>query len=139
SERIPGRRRLPINWSIWQPFVNDMAAAAMLASALLVFHLTERTMRGRQWRRLWLSYKHRSKAWQCSIRHKSVVDLGLHFTEEGKLRNVIEDDEDGKDDDADESNLVDALFELLIDVASNDAFNDEEKNHAAIENGNGQK
>ena len=52
---------------------------------------------------------------------------------------VVEDDHGGEDDEADEGNLVDALLDLLVEVAAHDAFDDEEENHAAVENGDGQQ
>lgn len=56
-----------------------------------------------------------------------------------KLADVAEDDEEGEQDDADEGHLVDDFFELLIDVATHDAFDDEEEDHAAVEQGEGHK
>src|SRR6185437_13300631 len=66
-------------------------------------------------------------------------DLWLQFGEEGKLGDVVEDDESGEDQETDERDLVNALFELLIDVTADDAFNDKEEDHAAVQDGDGQK
>src|ERR1700679_1556335 len=52
---------------------------------------------------------------------------------EVELGDVVEENKECKEDDADEGYLVDDLFELLVDVAAHDAFHDEEKNHAAVE------
>ena len=54
-----------------------------------------------------------------------------------ELGDVVEEDEEGEQDDADEGYLVDDFLELLIDVAAHDAFNDEEEDHAAVEQGEG--
>jgi len=58
---------------------------------------------------------------------------------EVELGDVVEEDEEGEEDDADEGYLVDELFELLVDVAAHDAFDEEEEDHAAVEWGDGQE
>src|ERR1700735_1163277 len=54
-----------------------------------------------------------------------------------ELGDVVEDYEEGEEDDADEGYLVDDFLELLIDVPAHDAFYDEEEDHAAVEQGEG--
>ncbi len=56
---------------------------------------------------------------------------------EVELGDVVEDVEEGEEDDADEGYLVDDFLELLVDVAAHDAFYDEEEDHAAVEQGEG--
>ncbi len=47
----------------------------------------------------------------------SDLNYGLRWLKKGKLRQVVEDDHDGLDDYcADKGNLVDAFFDLLVDV-----------------------
>jgi hypothetical protein len=58
---------------------------------------------------------------------------------EVELGDVVEDDEEHEEDDADEGDLVDEVFEALIDVAAHDAFDGEEEDHAAIERGKGEE
>src|SRR5579871_328351 len=65
--------------------------------------------------------------------------LGLESGEEVEFGQVVEDDHDGEDQDADEGYLVDALFELLIEIAAKDAFDQEEQDHAAVEDRDRQK
>ncbi len=60
--------------------------------------------------------------------------LGLEFGEEVEFGQVVEDDHDGEDQDADEGYLVDAFFELLIEVTAEDGLDQEEEDHAAVEN-----
>jgi hypothetical protein len=50
-------------------------------------------------------------------------------------RQVVVEDEDGEHDEADERELVDTLFDLLVQVAAHKAFDGEEKDHAAVEDG----
>ncbi len=56
---------------------------------------------------------------------------------EVQLGDVVEDYEEGEQDDADEGYLVDDFLELLIDIAAHDAFYEEEEDHAAVEQGEG--
>jgi len=71
-----------------------------------------------------------------SVRSVAVV-LSLEPGEERELTQVVEDDHDGEDQNADEGHLVDALFELLVKVAAHDRFDQEEEDHAAVEDGYG--
>ena len=57
----------------------------------------------------------------------------------GKLGDVVEDDDRGEEDDADERDLVDALFETRVEVAADDGFDGEEEDHAAVEDGDGEQ
>jgi hypothetical protein len=50
-----------------------------------------------------------------------------------ELGDVVEEDEEGEEDDADEGYLVDDFLELLVDVTAHDAFDDEEEDHASVE------
>ena len=52
---------------------------------------------------------------------------------------VVEDDDCGEEDDADEGDLVDALFELLVDVAADEALDGEKGDHASVQDGDGQE
>ena len=61
------------------------------------------------------------------------------MVEEGEFGDVVEDDHDGEDEDADEGYLVDALFDLLIDVAAHDGLDEQEEDHSAVEDGEGQQ
>ncbi len=59
--------------------------------------------------------------------------------EEAELGDVVEDDEGGEGDEADKGDLVDALLDLLVDVATHDGLDDEEEDHAAVEDGDGKE
>ena len=65
------------------------------------------------------------------------MGLGYLLLVQVELGDVVEEDEEGKEDDADEGHLVDDFLELLVDVAAHDAFDDEEEDHAAVEQGEG--
>ena len=58
-----------------------------------------------------------------------------HFRKEIQLGYVVEHDEDEEQHDHDEGYLVHAFLQLLIEVAAERAFDEQEKDGAAIENG----
>jgi len=64
-----------------------------------------------------------------------VAQLWPAVSEDAQLRDVVEHDVGEEDDDEDESDLVDAFFEGQIDVTANHALDEQEEDHAAIENG----
>src|SRR5882757_6043430 len=65
--------------------------------------------------------------------------LRLQLAEHLQLGNVIEHDERGEDQQHYESCLVDPLLELLVQIATHHAFNQQQDNHPAIQNRNGKK
>src|SRR5580704_3952429 len=76
------------------------------------------------------------RGWHWSIANQT---LRLEFGEDLKLGDVVEHDERGEDQQHNESCLVDPLLELLIQIAAHDLFNQQQNNHPAIQNRNGQK
>ena len=65
--------------------------------------------------------------------------LGFEFCKERELGQVVEDDHCGEDQETDEGYLVDALLELLIEIAAHHAFDEEEEDHASVEDRDGQE
>ena len=52
---------------------------------------------------------------------------------------VVEDDYGCKEDETDECHLVDALFDLRVQVSTDQALNEQEDNHAAVQDGDGEQ
>ena len=65
--------------------------------------------------------------------------LRLEVGEEGQLGDVVEDDHGGEQDDADERHLVDALFNRHGKVAAEGALDQQQEDHATVEDGEGQQ
>src|ERR1039458_4918947 len=63
----------------------------------------------------------------------------LQMSEEGQLGEVVEDDEGKKRDEYGKGSLVDALLDVDADVAAEGAFDQQQQNHAAVQNGEGQQ
>jgi len=60
--------------------------------------------------------------------------------EPGKsLHQIVVNDHDGEQHKENECGLIDALFDAQADVAPHEAFDEEEQDDAAIENGDGQQ
>src|SRR5271166_824506 len=68
---------------------------------------------------------------------RSGSELGLG--EDRQLADVAEDDVGGKEQDEHKGGLVDALLEDRIDVAAQEAFDEQEEDHAAVEDGEGKQ
>lgn len=72
---------------------------------------------------------------KTSIR-RSLIEKML---DEGQLGEVVEDQEGEERDDQEKSRLINALLDGNVDLAPNDALNEQKKNHAAIEDRKGQQ
>ena len=70
---------------------------------------------------------------------RAEVVSGLEVVEDGELGDVVEDDHGGEDEEADEGDLIDALLDLLVEVAAHGGLDEEEEDHAAVEDGDGEQ
>src|SRR6266852_8497609 len=69
---------------------------------------------------------------------KMTLRQPVHQSGQG-LHQVVIDDHDGEQHQENKRRLVDAFFDAQADVAPHEAFDEEEQDDAAIENGNGQQ
>src|ERR1700692_2201699 len=65
--------------------------------------------------------------------------LWFAVRKEAQLRDIVGDHQDCEDEQENEGGLINALLEVLIQIAAHHAFNQQEENYSAIEDGNRQQ